>query len=94
MQKVLIISYFFPPCNFVGGERTSFWAENLSKFGFYPIVITRNWNENQITITEKVKKNNFSILLEKKHEIYYLPFKLSIRDRLSNYKFLKNIKNL
>ena len=58
MQKVLIISYFFPPCRLVGAERTEYWAQNLYKYGYYPIILTRQWNPNQIELTDKIKKDH------------------------------------
>lgn len=58
MQKALIISYFFPPCNFVGAERTNYWANNLYNHGIYPLIITRCWNEDQKDIIGYVKNNS------------------------------------
>ena len=89
MQKVLIISYFFPPCKFVGAERTDYWAKNLHKYGFYPIIITRNWNNDQIEITEKVEENTFKHELHKNYEVYKLPYKRTLRDVMSKYIYLK-----
>jgi glycosyltransferase involved in cell wall biosynthesis len=65
MKNVLIISYFFPPGNFVASNRVKSFAENLKNYGLNPIVLTRHWeghetlddleeiNENPIRITEK-----------------------------------------
>ncbi len=92
MQKVLIISYFFPPCKFVGAERTEYWAKNLHKYGFYPIIITRNWNNEQIEITDKVEENTFKHKLYKNYEVYELPYKRTMRDRLAKYLYLKLIQ--
>lgn len=94
MQKVLIISYFFPPCNFVGGERTSFWAENLYKENIYPIIITRNWNERQKDIIGKVENNNYTIDQNKKREIHYLKYKHQPRDFVKNINLLRKIFTL
>ena len=44
MKKILIISYFFPPCNLTPSQRTISWARLLHKHGYYPIVITRRWD--------------------------------------------------
>jgi len=33
MQKVLIISYFFPPCNLTASQREHSWAKYLIRFG-------------------------------------------------------------
>ena len=92
MQKVLIISYFFSPCKFVGAERIEYWAKNLHKYGVYPIIITRNWNNEQIEITEKVEENTFKHEMYRNYEVYKLPYRRTLRDRLSKYSFLKLIQ--
>ena len=88
MKKVVIISYFFPPCNFVGGERTFAWAMYLNRFGIYPIIITRQWNDGQKDITDAVVKKEIHEKLEG-YEVYRLPYKNSLRDFFSKYNDLK-----
>ena len=44
LNKVLIISYFFPPCNLTASNRALFWAKYLKDYGYDPIVITRKWD--------------------------------------------------
>ena len=88
MKKILIISYFFPPSTFVGGERTAAWAQHLSESGIYPIIITRNWNDNQKDLVDQLDTNEYSIEKTDKYEIHVMPYKRSLRDRLSNYKWL------
>ena len=46
MKKIIIISYFYPPCNLTASQRSSFWGEYLFNFNIYPIVITKNWSNN------------------------------------------------
>ena len=84
MQKILIISYYFPPSNFVGGERTNGWAKNLHEFGFYPIIITRKWNENQTDING-VKNNNLEINDYETHQVHRLPIKNGLKSIISKY---------
>ena len=45
MENVLIISYFFPPCNLTASQRAFNWAKYLKEFGYNPIVITRKWDQ-------------------------------------------------
>ena len=59
MKKVVILSYFFPPANFVGAERTAFWAKYLKEFDIYPIIITRCWNDNETDVFSQLKSNNY-----------------------------------
>lgn len=86
MKKVLIISYFFPPAYFVGGHRIASWAKYLHKFGVYPIIITRRWNENQAEITDAVIDNTYKHEKFDSHEIYYLPNPITLRDKLHQQK--------
>lgn len=82
MKKVLILSYFFPPANFAGSYRIASWAKYLNKFGYYPVIVTRNWNPNQYEISDKVIDN---VLKHEKldgYEVYCLPYNQSLRDRL------------
>jgi glycosyltransferase involved in cell wall biosynthesis len=82
MKKVLIISYFFPPGNFAGSYRIKAWAEHLHKFGYFPIVVTRHWLENEtdytaISAEQEIKREEFG-----HYTVFRLPYKGSFRDRL------------
>ena len=92
LQKVLILSYYYPPSNFVGGERINSWARHLNCFGFYPIIITRKWNKGQKELTDKVLNNTLEIEYCDTHEIHRLPYKSSFRDYCSNYAYLKVVQ--
>ena len=89
LKKILILSYYFPPSNFTGGKRTEFWVKYFHENGFYPIVITRQWNNNQISLLEKTKNNTLSIEHYETYEIHRLPYRRSLRDKMSKYNFLK-----
>ena len=92
MKKILLISYFYPPANFVGGDRTASWAKYLHESGYYPIVITRQWNEGQTDLVDKLENNLLKVEYNNTHEIHRLPYKRSLRDRCSNYKWLKPLQ--
>lgn len=83
-KTILIFAYFFPPCGMTAAHRPLSWVKYLPKFGFYPIVITRNWNveiKSQQDLSkpcgEEVKVDKFDT-----HEVHYIPFKGNVRDRL------------
>ena len=40
MNKVLVISYYYPPLADVGGKRTVRFVDNMKDFGWYPHVLT------------------------------------------------------
>ena len=84
MQKVLIISYFFPPCNLPASNRALGWAKHLSDHGYYPIIITRNW-ERHISVPSDIHSSSGKEIIHDKfenYEVYYLPFKAGIRDKI------------
>ena len=88
MKKVLIISYFFTPCNLTASQRSLGWAKYLEEFGYYPIIITRNWELSIEKPEDTGKSTGTDIIHEKneKYEVYYLPYKSSLRDRLLSTK--------
>lgn len=84
LEKILIISYFFPPCSLTASQRTHFWANQLINHNYYPEIVTRNWdqkieNKNDISLSSgkenKIKKNN-------KHKLHILKFKGSLKDKI------------
>ena len=86
MKKILILSYFYPPANFVGGLRVASWAKYLNQHGYYPIIVTRNWNPGQKDLTDKIEHNQLHHEKNETHEVYRLPYKQSLRDKLADYK--------
>lgn len=84
MKKILIISYFAPPCNLTAAQRIEGWVKYLHEFGYYPIVITRNWDikiQSQVDLhigtSDQLKISKFDT-----HEIHYLPYVPNKRDKL------------
>jgi len=86
MKKVLILSYYYPPANFVAAERIASWIKYLSKYGVYPIVITRNWNEGQSNTYDSIEDNSYKHIKTENYELHQMPYHLSLRDRLFAYK--------
>ncbi len=82
MKKVVILSYFFPPCNLTASGRIAGWEKHLPNFGYYPIIITRNWDGNELTEEDRLKSSGSEIRIEKKEnsEVHYVPYKSSLRD--------------
>lgn len=82
LQKIIIVSYFFPPANFAGSYRVGSWARHLHKFGYYPIIVTRCWNNNQTTTTEAVLDNTMQHERHDTYEVYRIPYHPNLRDRI------------
>lgn len=84
IKKVLIISYFFPPCNLPGAQRVYSFARYLKGFGYYPVVITRRWDHKIESIRDVSLACPGDLLIEKKdnYEAHYLPYKQSLKDKI------------
>jgi glycosyltransferase involved in cell wall biosynthesis len=84
MKKILILSYFYHPCSLTASNRVSGFAKHLNKFGIFPVIITRNWDLPINTPEDVLKSTGSSVKHEifDSHEVYYLPYKSSLRDRI------------
>ena len=98
MKEVLIISYFYPPCTLTAAQRLAGWVKYLPQFGYKPIVITRNWDVPLSKPEDQLRDAGDELIIEKTdtHEVHYLPYKASLRDRLFNSKnpFLKKCSKI
>ena len=83
MRKILVLSYFFPPCPLTASNRVEGIVANLHKFGFYPIVVTRHWNQKNDTPNAflETTSNTIEHKIQDGYEVYYLPYKSSLRDQ-------------
>ena len=85
LNKILIISYFFPPCSLTASNRAFFWAKYLKDYGYEPIVITRKW-DHKIKSPEDIAKSsiNKKKIIEEKasYRVIYMPYKSSLRDKI------------
>ena len=88
MKKVIVLSYFFTPCNLTASQRALGWAKYLKEFGYYPIIITRNWDIPIGKPEDAAISSGETIVHEKNenYEVYYLPYKSSFRDKLYSKK--------
>jgi len=84
MKKILILSYFYTPSSLTAANRVTGFAKHLNSFGIYPVIITRNW-DLPINTPEDVLKSAGSVIKHEvfdSHEVYYLPYTSSLRDRI------------
>jgi hypothetical protein len=84
LEKILIISYFYSPCNLTASQRVAGWAKHLNKYGFYPIIITRNWDIPITNPEVALESSGIDVKHEinSGHEVYYLPYTASKRDQI------------
>ncbi|HPI53526.1 MAG TPA: hypothetical protein PLU10_02470 [Chitinophagaceae bacterium] len=84
-KKIIVFSYFYSPCNLTPSERIQSFVDALSKQGYYPIIVTRNWDNAILNSTTDVfKSSGDKVRIEQcqQHEIHYLPYKSSLKDKL------------
>ena len=94
MKKIIIISYYSKPSNFVGAERIQGWLSHLSKNGVYPVLVTRFWKENQVDNGNINLPKENRIEKNKNYEIHRISLSESFRDSLlrkNKYKYLRKI---
>ncbi len=82
MDKILILAYFFPPCNLTAANRIKSLAEHAHENGFYPIIISRKW---EIRINDEkdefVKSSDgIEVAKDKNYEVHYLPYKPGLKE--------------
>jgi len=95
MEKILIIAYFLPPCNLPASQRAYGWANHLKEFGYYPIIVTRSWDNEIKTPLDAYKKSGSRLKHEKftNYEVFYLPYHPNLRDKIyTKYGDSKYIK--
>ncbi len=94
MKKILIISYFYPPCNLTASQRVNSWAKYLHKSGYYPIIITRKWEKNVTSFDDCHYPTSKEVLIKKNEhcEVHYCPYSSNLRDRLHVQKKLSFFK--
>jgi len=86
MKRVLVICYYFPPCNGAPAYRPYSWAMNFKLHGLNPTVITRQWTGNESSWDDFVKMNlsPMSHEVNDLYDVYRLPSK-----QLKSYSLLK-----
>jgi glycosyltransferase involved in cell wall biosynthesis len=92
MKKVVVLTHYFSPCTLTPSQRITYWAKNLNRIGYYPIVVTRHWDSN--IRSHKMTKLPFGIKIHVEkydtYEVHYLPFKPGLLD-WSYLKFGENM---
>jgi hypothetical protein len=85
MKKILILAYDFPPYVSVGGLRPFAWLKYLSRYGVYPIVVTRQWRNKHGNYLDYVEEGyaSHTILEEYEHGlILRTPYQPNLANRI------------
>ena len=78
MKKILIISFYFPPCNGTPSPRPHSWAKEFAKSGYDVTVVTRHWTEGGSDWKDYIASTVIDepILEEKEgYKVWSLPYK-------------------
>lgn len=84
MKKVLILAYDFPPYNSIGAQRPASWLKYFHEFGYYPIVITRHWNEDVKNPVDYIKPSSIQKITDNadaRGRVIRVPYRPNIRDK-------------
>jgi hypothetical protein len=101
MERILVISYRFPPADETGTQRTWALAKYLKEFGYYPVFVTRNWSHPLKTLEDMNVPVGSHIEHEKNenYEVYILPHKNILKLRInkqfkSRFGLIRNVFNM
>ena len=94
MAKVLILSYFYPPCNLAASNRAVSWAKGLPAHGIRPVIVTRNW-EIPVNRLEDVTIASGVDLIDEESEgarVIRLPYRPMLKDRWNPFGPMRWVK--
>jgi glycosyltransferase involved in cell wall biosynthesis len=80
MKKVLVASYYFPPCNIISAQRARSFADNFKQHGLYPVVVTRHWtgDENSTDGYESENLSPPSVTEYENYTLVQLPYRAQL----------------
>lgn len=86
LEKVLVVAYRFPPLDETSANRSLAIAKYFQEFGYYPVVVTRNWERPLRNTTDQFLPSGKELEFEKRdgYEVYILPFKKILKYSLKN----------
>ena len=66
MVKIILISYYFPPCQGIAAWRLKSFADEIVKHGYQPHVFTRQWTGKENTWSDYLEEGKMPTFTEKK----------------------------
>ncbi|MFM7661691.1 MAG: glycosyltransferase, partial [Bacteroidota bacterium] len=96
LKKILMISYFAPPANFVASERISSWMKDLPKFGIHPVLLTRHWTDEQTSMDTTDVLMRYQQITSPTSQTYKIAIKKTIIEKLglTNFKYLRKTNSI
>nr|MBK9652766.1 hypothetical protein [Bacteroidota bacterium] len=92
MKRILIFSYYFPPCHGSAPWRAFSWAQHFKALGLFPVVVTRHWHGNEHSWADYVNDVDLPLQHEVTNdcEVYKLP---SQKSSLFHFLHRRNLIN-
>lgn len=77
MPKIILLAYYYFPCNYVASNRPASLARNFAKHGYDVTVVTRHWTGKEKVWSDYMKGDERPIEIKKESnvEIHSLPIK-------------------
>lgn len=77
MPKIILLAYYYFPCNYVASNRPASLAQNFAKHGYEVTVITRHWTGKEKVWTDYLQGDERPVEIrnESNIEIHSLPIK-------------------
>ncbi|MFM7467014.1 MAG: glycosyltransferase, partial [Crocinitomicaceae bacterium] len=96
LNKILIISYFAPPSNFVASERISSWMKDLTKFGIHPVLLTRHWTDEQTSMDTTDVVMRYQQITGPTSQTHKIAIKKTILEKLglTKFKYLRKTNSI
>src|SRR6185369_10495823 len=77
MKRVLVLTYYYPPCKGVPSYRPYSWSLDFPRLGFATTVITRHWTGSETKWEEYLGENSSppQTISDQNSKTIYLPYK-------------------
>ncbi len=95
-KRILLLTYYFYPCNYVAANRPISFVKELIKNNFEIIVVTRHWTGKEQFWTDYLNSDNTPVTIEKKenltiHRLPYTQTKGSTNKLVSKINILRQL---
>ena len=93
-MKILILTYYYPPCNSIASLRPYSWAKKWSELNHDITVVTRNWSSednNWEDFLNSSKTKELNIQNFKNYKLIQLPYK---KKKYPSNKYIRKIQTL
>ncbi len=100
MKTILILAYDFPPLRSAGAQRPASWYRKLHDSGWYPLVVTRQWDPDSEKPEGFVRSSNVRVRTVENNpggSVIRVPYSANLRDRmilkfgLKKFRFFRRI---